>query len=386
MNIHEYQAVELLQKYQVPVVDGIVAFNIQELGDAVKKLDTWPLVLKAQVHAGGRGKAGGIKVVHSLEEALEKGEQMFGMKLVTPQTGQEGKIVRRIYITKAINIEKEYYAGIVLDRSKNQLVFMASKEGGVEIEKVAAESPELIIKETIDNGLGLLPFQARRIAIKLGFEGTVLRKATQFFIALYQTMINFDCSLIEINPLVLTKEGDILALDSKLNIDDNALYRHKEIQEMRDIAEENPLEVEASKSNLNYIKLDGSVGCMVNGAGLAMATMDIIKYSGSEPANFLDVGGGASEETVENGLRIILSDENVKAVLVNIFGGIVRCDRVANGIVNAAKKIGVKVPLVVRLAGTNADIAADILANSSLDIIPASDLSDAATKVVKALN
>ncbi len=386
MNIHEYQAVELLKKYQVPVVDGLVAFNIQELGEAVKKLDTWPLVLKAQVHAGGRGKAGGIKVVHSFEEALEKGEQMFGMKLVTPQTGQEGKIVRRIYVTKAINIEKEFYAGIVLDRTKNQLVFMASKEGGVEIEKVAAETPELIIKETIDNGLGLLPFQARRIAIKLGFEGSVLRKAAQCFSALYQTMINFDCSLIEINPLVLTKEGDILALDSKLNIDDNALYRHKDILEMRDIAEENPLEVEASKSNLNYIKLDGSVGCMVNGAGLAMATMDIIKYSGSEPANFLDVGGGASEETVENGLRIILSDENVKAVLVNIFGGIVRCDRVANGIVNAAKKIGVKVPLVVRLAGTNADIAADILANSSLDIIPASDLSDAATKVVKALN
>jgi len=385
MKIHEYQAKELLDKYKVPVVNGKVAFSEQDIETIVGDINDFPVVLKAQVHAGGRGKGGGIKLVNSLEEALEKGQKMLGMTLVTPQTGPEGKIVRRILVTKAVNIKKEYYAGIVLDREKNQHVFMASTEGGVEIEKVAAETPEKIIKEYINNSIGLQGFQARRMALALGFSGSLLRPAVRFFHALYNAFINNDCSLLEINPLVLSDTDELFALDVKMNIDDNALYRLPEIQKMRDIDEEEPLEVEASKYNLNYIKLDGTVGCMVNGAGLAMATMDIIKYAGAEPANFLDVGGGASEETVENGLRILLSDNNVKAVLINIFGGIVRCDRVARGVVNAAQKIGVNVPLVVRLAGTNADIAADILQKSSLNIIAAVNLADAASKVVKTL-
>ncbi len=386
MKIHEYQAKELLNNYGVPVVNGKVAFSEQDIEQVVMDLNDFPIVLKAQVHAGGRGKGGGIQLVHSRDEAKQKGQKMLGMKLVTPQTGPEGKIVRRILVTKAINIKKEYYAGIVLDRERNQLVFMASTEGGVEIEKVAAETPEKIIKEYINNSIGLQAFQSRRMALALGFSGSLLRPAVKFFHALYKAYINNDCSLLEINPLVLSDTDELIALDVKMNIDDNALYRLPDIQKMRDIDEEEPLEVEASKYNLNYIKLDGTVGCMVNGAGLAMATMDIIKYAGAEPANFLDVGGGASEETVENGLRILLSDKNVKAVLINIFGGIVRCDRVARGVVNAATKIGVTVPVVVRLAGTNADIAADILAKSSLNIIPAVNLADAAGKVVKALN
>lgn len=386
MKIHEYQAKELLDNYGVPVVNGKVVFSEQDIETAVRDLNDFPLVLKAQVHAGGRGKGGGIQLVHSPDEALQKGQKMLGMKLVTPQTGPEGKIVKRILVTKAVNIKKEYYAGIVLDRERNQLVLMASTEGGVEIEKVAAETPEKIIKEYINNSIGLQAFQSRRIALALGFSGSLLRSAVQFFHALYKAYINNDCSLLEINPLVLSDTDELIALDVKMNIDDNALYRLPDIQKMRDIDEEEPLEVEASKYNLNYIKLDGTVGCMVNGAGLAMATMDIIKYAGAEPANFLDVGGGASEETVENGLRILLSDKNVKAVLINIFGGIVRCDRVARGVVNATKKIGVTVPVVVRLAGTNADIAADILEKSSLNIIPAVNLADAANKVVKVLD
>jgi len=385
MKIHEYQAEELLDNFSVPIVNGKVAFSVEEVKDIVKEINSWPLVLKAQIHAGGRGKGGGIKLVNNFEEAIQKAREMLGMTLVTPQTGPEGKIVRRILVAKAVNIKKEYYAGIVLDRERNQLVFMASTEGGVEIEKVAAETPEKIIKEYINNSIGLQTFQARRMALALGFSGSLLRTAVQFFHALYEAYVNNDCSLLEINPLVLTDTEELFALDVKMNIDDNALYRQSNIQKMRDIDEENPLEVEASKYNLNYIKLDGTVGCMVNGAGLAMATMDIIKYAGAEPANFLDVGGGASEETVENGLRILLSDKNVKAVLINIFGGIVRCDRVAKGVVNAAQKADVRVPVVVRLAGTNADIAADIMEKSSLNIIVAHNLADAATKVVNAL-
>jgi len=385
MKIHEYQAKEILARHGVPIQKGKVAFTPDEVEKVARELNVDKLVLKAQVHAGGRGKAGGIKLVNSAEEAKTVSEKMFGMKLVTHQTGAEGKIVRRLLITEAADIERELYVGIVLDRAKSQLVYMVSTEGGVEIEKVAAETPEKILKEYIDPAVGMQAFQARKIAFALGLKGALLRPAVKTFMALYDAFIANDCSLAEINPLVVTKDNQILALDVKINIDDNALYRHPEIQEMRDLDEEEPHEVEASKYHLNYIKLDGDVGCMVNGAGLAMATMDIIKLAGAEPANFLDVGGGASVETVENGFRIILSDKNVKAVLVNIFGGIVRCDRVANGIIEATKNVGVDVPVVVRLAGTNADIAADILEKSGLDLLVANDLSEAAQKVVEAL-
>lgn len=386
MKIHEYQAKELAEKFAVPTVNGKTGFSITEIDAIIREYKQWPLVLKAQIHAGGRGKGGGVKIVSGYDEAMEQLRVMLGMTLVTPQTGPEGRVVKRILVTPVADIVKEYYAGIVLDRERNQLVLMASSEGGVEIETVAQQFPEKIIREYIDNSIGLRDFQARRISFALGFAGPVLRTAVKFFQALYTAYIQNDCSLLEINPLVLTRSNELLALDVKMNIDDNALYRHPEIQKMRDTDEENPLEVEASKFNLNYIKLNGSVGCMVNGAGLAMATMDIIKYTGAEPANFLDVGGGASEETVENGLRIILADKNVKAVLINIFGGIVRCDRVARGVINAAEKIGVKVPVVVRLAGTNADVAAELLEKSSLNIISAHDLADAALKVVDALH
>ncbi|NOY57387.1 MAG: ADP-forming succinate--CoA ligase subunit beta [Calditrichaeota bacterium] len=385
MKIHEYQAKEILARHGVPIQKGKVAFTPEEVEKVARELNVDKLVLKAQVHAGGRGKAGGIRLVNSAEEAKTVSEQMFGMKLVTHQTGAEGKIVRRLLITEAADIERELYVGIVLDRAKSQLVYMVSTEGGVEIEKVAAETPEKILKEHIDPAVGMQAFQARKIAFALALKGALLRPAVKTFMALYDAFVANDCSLAEINPLVVTKDNQILALDVKINIDDNALYRHPEIMEMRDLDEEEPHEVEASKYHLNYIKLDGDVGCMVNGAGLAMATMDIIKIAGAEPANFLDVGGGASVETVENGFRIILSDKNVKAVLVNIFGGIVRCDRVANGIIEATKNVGVDVPVVVRLAGTNADIAADILEKSGLDLLVANDLSEAAQKVVQAL-
>lgn len=385
MKIHEYQAKELLARHGVPIEKGRVAFTPEEVLSVAKELGSDKIVLKAQVHAGGRGKGGGIKVTNSPEEAFETSKKMFGMKLVTPQTGAEGKIVRRLLVTEAIDIKNELYAGIVLDRSKSQLVYMVSTEGGVEIEKVAEETPEKIIKEYIDPGLGLRPFQARKLAFALGLKGDLFKAATKAFMALYDAFISSDASLAEINPMVVTGDDKIIALDCKINIDDNALGRHPDIKAMRDFDEEEPLEVEASKYDLNYIKLDGTVGCMVNGAGLAMATMDIIKLAGAEPANFLDVGGGASVETVENGFRIILSDANVKAVLVNIFGGIVRCDRIANGIIQASKNVNVKVPIVVRLAGTNADLAADILGKSGLDFLVANDLADAAKKVMQAL-
>ncbi|HNY90379.1 MAG TPA: ADP-forming succinate--CoA ligase subunit beta [bacterium] len=386
MKIHEYQAKELLARYGIPVQRGAVAFKPREVRRLAEKMALKEIVLKAQVHAGGRGKAGGIKLLHSPAEAEDAAAKMFGMRLVTPQTGAEGKIVRRILVTEAAEISRELYAGIVLDRARRQLVFMVSQAGGVEIEKVAEESPEKIIKEYVDRAAGLQPFQARRMAFALGLTGPLFREGVRLLLALYEACIQCDASLLEINPLVVTPDQKLLALDVKLNVDDNALFRHPDIQEMRDTGEEDPLEVEASSSNLNYIKLDGNVGCMVNGAGLAMATMDIIKLAGAEPANFLDVGGGASAETVENGFRIILSDRNVRAVLINIFGGIVRCDRVARGVIEASKKIGVTIPVVVRLAGTNAEEAALLLQQSGMNFGVARDLAQAAELVVAALN
>jgi succinyl-CoA synthetase beta subunit len=385
MKIHEYQAKELLAQYGVPIQRGAVAFSPQDVETIVADLKADAYVLKAQIHAGGRGKGGGIKLVKTNEDAVKQAKEMFGMKLVTPQTGTEGRIVRRLLVTEAADLETELYVGITLDRSNNRLVLMASTEGGVEIETVAAETPEKIIRETIDPSLGLQAYQARRVAFALGLSGDLFKQGTRFLLSLYKAFTELDCSLAEINPLVITSEGTLLALDVKLNIDDNALFRHPDIQAMRDVEEEEPLEVEATKHSLNYIKLDGTVGCMVNGAGLAMATMDIIKLAGEEPANFLDVGGGASAETVENGFRIILSDQNVKAILINIFGGIVRCDRVARGVIEAANRLDVSVPVVVRLAGTNATEASTLLAESDLDFLVANDLTEAAHNVTEAL-
>jgi succinyl-CoA synthetase beta subunit len=386
MKIHEYQGKEILRKFNVPVPIGGVAFSGEE---AVKIAKTdlggnvW--VVKAQIHAGGRGKGGGVKVAKSLHEVWEFSNQIIGMNLVTHQTGPEGKVVKRVLIEEGINIDKEFYVGITLDRTQSKNVMMVSTEGGVEIEKVAAETPEKIIKEIIEPGLGMQPYQARRLAYALGFESDRLKKAVKFLMALYNVYEKTDASLTEINPLVFTKEGDIIALDAKMNFDDNALYRLKDIAEYRDLDEEDDLEVEASKYNLNYIKLDGNVGCMVNGAGLAMATMDIIKIAGGEPANFLDVGGTADRDTVANGFKIILSDPNVKAILINIFGGIVRCDRVAQGVIDATKWMQVNIPIVVRLEGTNAKEAGVLLNESELYFEVASSLKDAAEKVTAVL-
>ncbi len=385
MKIHEYQAKELLGRHGVAIQKGRIAFSAADVKQIVDELQLQQIVLKAQIHAGGRGKAGGIKMAKGAAEAFSLAEKMFGMKLVTPQTGAEGRIVKRILVTEAADIKKELYAGLILDRAKSELVFMISTEGGVEIEKVAEEHPEKIVKEYIDRAVGLQPFQTRRMAFALGLEGGLQKEAAKMFKAMYEAYIADDATLVEINPLVVTGDDHLLALDVKVNIDDNALYRHPDIAAMRDLDEEAPLEVEASKYHLNYIKLDGNVGCMVNGAGLAMATMDIIKLAGAEPANFLDVGGGASVETVENGFRIILSDAKVKAVLINIFGGIVRCDRVAKGVIEAANKVGVKIPVVVRLAGTNADEAAVLLQQSGLKFLVAHDLSEAANHIVQAM-
>lgn len=385
MKIHEYQAKEILRKFNVAIPKGSVAFTTDEAVKVAQEIGGNIWVVKAQIHAGGRGKGGGVKVAKSLEEVKLIAQEMIGMKLVTHQTGPEGKIVKRLLIEEGINIAKEMYVGITLDRSRSRNVVMASTEGGVEIEKVAAETPELIFKEYIDPLIGFGDFQARKLAFALKLEGDAFKNCVKFLTALYRAYEEMDASLAEINPLVITTDGKVLALDAKMNFDDNALYRHPEIIAMRDFDEEEPLEIEASKYNLNYIKLDGNVGCMVNGAGLAMATMDIIKLAGGEPANFLDVGGGASAETVENGFRIILADKNVKAVLINIFGGIVRCDRVASGVVEAAKKVNVTIPIVVRLAGTNAEEAAQILKNSGLNFSVAESLLDAAKKVTSAI-
>ena len=385
MKIHEYQGKAILRKFGVAVPEGKVANTAEEAGVIANELGGGTVVVKAQIHAGGRGKGGGVKVAKNPHEAYELAQKIIGMQLVTHQTGPEGKRVNKVLIEQGLNIARELYVGIVLDRAASQLVVMASTEGGVEIEKVAAETPEKILKEYVDSLTGLRPSQARKLAFGLGLEGEAFKNAVKFFHALYKAFVETDCSLAEINPLIVTTDGRVLALDAKINFDDNALYRHPEYADLRDLSEEEPLEVEASKYRLNYIKLDGEVGCMVNGAGLAMATMDIIKLAGSSPANFLDVGGGASPETVENGFRILLSDPNVKAVLINVFGGIVRCDRIATGVIQAAKNVHISVPLVVRLEGTNAKEAAQLLKESGLPLIVASNLKDAADKVVAAI-
>jgi succinyl-CoA synthetase beta subunit len=381
MKIHEYQAKQILSKFNVQIPRGEVAESPSKAREIADKIGP-KVVLKAQVHAGGRGKGGGIKLAKNPQEAEKIATEMIGMTLVTPQTGPEGKLVKRILVEEALDISRELYIGIVIDRSKEAPVVMASSEGGVEIEKVAAETPELIFKEYINPATGFLPFQARNLAFKLNLEGDTFKQGVKFIMSLYKAFVATDASLAEINPLLITEQGKVLALDAKMNFDDNALLRHPDIKEMRDLDEEDPLEVEASSFNLNYIKLDGNVGCMVNGAGLAMATMDIIMHSGGMPANFLDVGGGVSEEAVKNAFKILVSDKDVKAALVNIFGGIVRCDLVANGIVKAAKELGLKVPMVVRLEGTNVELGKKILKESGLSFYPAETMKEAAEKVV----
>ena len=388
MKIHEYQGKEILKSYGIPIQDGYVIDNIEDaqltINKVQKKFDTEAVVVKAQIHAGGRGKGGGVKFSPSTESALENSNNMLGMNLITHQTGPEGQKVRKVYITEALDIKKEFYCAITLDRARNKDVFMVSSEGGVEIEEVAKEMPEKIIKAWIDPLVGMKSFHAQKLALGLGLSGDAYKETVKVFIKMYQCYMGTDASIVEINPLILTTDERIVALDAKFNFDGNALFRHKDIAELRDVYEENPTEIEASKFNLNYIKLDGNVGCMVNGAGLAMATMDIIKLAGGDPANFLDVGGAASAETVKNGFKIILSDDHVKAILINIFGGIVRCDRVANGVIDAVEELGLKVPVVVRLEGTNSQKAKKILSESGLDIIPANDMKDAAKKVVDA--
>jgi succinyl-CoA synthetase beta subunit len=385
MKIHEYQAKEILRKFKVAVPEGKVAFSVDEAVDVAKSIKGNVKVVKAQIHAGGRGKGGGVKVAKGIPEVRKYAKEILGMNLVTHQTGPEGRTVKRLLVEQGMNIDRELYVGITLDRATSKNVVMVSTEGGVEIEKVAAETPEKILKEPIDPAVGIQAYQARKLAFGLGLKGDQLKNAVKFLIGLYKAYDSTDASLAEINPLVVTKEGDVMALDAKMNFDDNALYRHKDILEYRDLDEEDPLEIEASKFDLNYIKLDGNVGCMVNGAGLAMATMDIIKLAGGEPANFLDVGGTANKETVRSGFKIILEDPNVKAILINIFGGIVRCDRVAQGVIDAAKEISVKVPVVVRLEGTNAKEAGELLAKSKMNFEVAMSLKEAAERVTSVL-
>ena len=402
MKIHEYQAKEILKRYNVPVQDGIAVKELPDVEKAISELQSRGIkqyVVKSQIHAGGRGKGklynpnhrdelvleGGVKFTTSAEKVKELSEKMLGNLLITHQTGNEGKIVKTLFIAEGLDFKKEFYLSILLDRSVSMNVIMASTEGGVEIEKVAAETPEKIIKEWIEPSVGLQPYQARKLAFSLGLEGDVFKNFVKFLPVLYKAYVETDASLLEINPLIITNDDRVVALDAKMNFDDNALYRHKDIAAFRDLDEEDTLEIEASKYNLNYIKLDGNVGCMVNGAGLAMATMDIIKLAGGEPANFLDVGGGANKTTVANGFKIILSDPNVKAILINIFGGIVRCDRVAQGVIDAAKEMDVTVPVVVRLEGTNAKEAGEMLNSSGLNFEVASSLKDAAEKVTSVL-
>lgn len=384
MKIHEYQGKELLSQYNVPTPRGIVAVTPEEAENAAKELGTDVVVVKAQIHAGGRGKGGGVKLAKSPAEAKEIATQMLGMNLVTHQTGPEGTIVKTLLIEEGLPIDKEFYLGITLDRASGRDTFMASSAGGMDIEKVAEETPELILKETIDPSVGLRPFQARNLAFGLGIPNELINQAAKFMLALYDAYQKMDATIVEINPFLLTKDNRLIALDAKVNFDDNAMFRHKEYADLRDLGEEEPLEIEASKFDLNYIKLDGTIGCMVNGAGLAMATMDIIKIAGGEPANFLDVGGGASQERVEQAFRILLADENVKAVLVNIFGGIVRTDMVARGVVAAGKNLDVKIPVVVRLEGTNVEEGNRVIAESGMNFIVANGMADAAEKVVAA--
>jgi succinyl-CoA synthetase beta subunit len=382
MKIHEYQAKAILAQYQVPVPRGEVAFTVEEAEAAAKKIGG-SVVVKAQIHAGGRGKGGGVKVAKDAAAAVELARQILGMKLVTHQTGPEGRIVHRLLIEETLPIDRELYLGIVLDRVQGKPVFMASAAGGMEIEEVAAKTPELILKETIEPGFGLSAYQARKLAFGIGIPAASVSSAAAAMAALAKAYVAMDMSLAEINPFLLTKDGKVYALDAKVNFDDNALYRHKELLELRDLNEEDPLEVEASRFGLNYIKLDGTVGCMVNGAGLAMATMDIIKYAGGSPANFLDVGGGASAEQVKNAFRILLSDKHVKAVLINIFGGILRCDTLATGVVAAARDLNIQVPIVVRMEGTNVEMGRQILLDSGLNFTVGADMRDAAEKVVR---
>ncbi len=386
MKIHEYQGKELLKQYGVPVPNGIVARTPEEAEQAAKDLGTEVVVVKAQIHAGGRGKGGGVKLAKSPAETREIAEQMLGMTLVTHQTGAEGREVKTLLIEEGLPIDREFYLGITLDRVSGRNVFMASSAGGMDIEKVAAETPELILKETIEPGVGLRPFQGRKLAFGLGIPSDLINQAAKFMLMLYDAFEKMDATIVEINPFLLTKDNRLIALDAKVNFDDNAMFRHKDYAALRDLNEEEPLEIEASKFDLNYIKLDGNIGCMVNGAGLAMATMDIIKLAGGEPANFLDVGGGASQERVEQAFKILLADENVKAVLINIFGGIVRCDMVANGVVAAAKNLGVSIPIVARLEGTNVEEGKRVLRDSGINILTAEGMSDAAEKVVSAAN
>ncbi|UFU01013.1 ADP-forming succinate--CoA ligase subunit beta [Radiobacillus kanasensis] len=382
MNIHEYQGKELLRKYGVAVPNGRVAYSVDEAVDAAKELGSAVSVVKAQIHAGGRGKAGGVKVAKNLDEVRTYADEILGKTLVTHQTGPEGKEVKRLLIEEGCDIKKEYYVGLVLDRATSRVTMMASEEGGTEIEEVAAETPEKIFKEVIDPVVGLLPYQARRLAFNINIPKEYVSKAVKFMLGLYQVFVEKDCSIAEINPLVTTGDGNVLALDAKLNFDDNALFRQKDILEYRDLDEEDEKEIEASKYDLSYIALDGNIGCMVNGAGLAMATMDIIKHYGGDPANFLDVGGGATAEKVTEAFKIILSDSNVKGILVNIFGGIMKCDVIAEGVVEATKQVGLEIPLVVRLEGTNVDLGKKILAESGLNITAAESMADGAEKIV----
>ena len=383
MKIHEYQAKELFKKYDIPVPEGGVAFSADEAAKIAGDLGGFPVVVKAQIHAGGRGKGGGVKLAKSLEEAKGIAEDIIGMNLVTHQTGPEGRTVRKVLVEQGLNIARELYLSIIPDRGTAKVVIMGSKAGGMDIEEVAASTPEKIIKVYIDPLMGIQPYHCRQVAFGMNLSPMSMKAFVPMLGKLYRLFMDYDCSLVEINPLVITADEGVIALDAKMDFDDNALYRHKDIQEYRDLEEEDPLEVEASKYHLNYIKLEGNVGNMVNGAGLAMATMDIIKQAGAEPANFLDVGGGASEEMVENGFRIMLGDENVKGILINIFGGILRCDVLAKGVVSAAKKTGINVPVVVRMEGTNVEAGRKILAESGLNLITAADMKDAAEKVAQ---
>ncbi len=385
MNIHEYQAKEIFRQYNLPVLKGKLAYTSDEAVANAKALGGSVWVVKAQIHAGGRGKGGGVKVAKSLDDVKKLSDSIIGMQLVTPQTGAEGKKVHKVYIEEGCQIAKEYYAAVFLDRNAGRVGMMASSEGGMDIEEVAEKTPEKIHNITIDPSSGILDFEARNLAFKLGMTGKTALKAAEFFKGLYKVYMDLDCAMIEINPLVVTQSGDVMALDAKVSFDDNALYRHPKLAELKDETEEDPSELEAHKYELAFIKLDGNIGCLVNGAGLAMATMDIIKLHGGTPANFLDVGGGANKEKVTAAFKIILKDTNVKGILINIFGGIMKCDIIAEGVIAASKEVGLKVPLVVRLEGTNVELGKKILADSGLNIIPANDLTDAAQKIINAV-
>ncbi|MBE0597630.1 MAG: ADP-forming succinate--CoA ligase subunit beta [Desulfuromonadales bacterium] len=386
MNIHEYQAKEILRKYGVSVPDGHVAYNSAIARDWAKRLGDGPWVVKAQIHAGGRGKGGGVKLARTPDEVRNIAREMIGMTLITHQTGPEGKLVKRVLIEKGCNIARELYISLVVDRNTSKVTIMASTEGGMDIEEVAERSPEKILREAIDPLIGLAPSQCRKLAFKLGLQGKQVGQAVTLLQGLYQAFIGSDCSQLEINPLVVTGEGELMALDAKFNFDDNALFRHRLIRDMRDYDEEDPNEIEASQYELSYISLEGNIGCLVNGAGLAMATMDIIKHCGGEPANFLDVGGGATIERVTEAFKLILSDHKVKGILVNIFGGIMKCDVIATGVIEAAKQVGLKVPLVVRLEGTNVEKGKQMLAESGLNIVAADSMADGAEKIVRAVS